>query len=1061
MKGDFTRDTFRPARHFSSVRMQQGRVQLDADWNEAEDIRLRRERVTGTDVIGGCGTPEADPGFGITFAAGGFKIGGGRYYADGILCENEADVEFDAQADYPGQADPTTGVQLFYLDVWEEHLTALEDTYIREVALNGPDTATRQRVVWQVKTHALPAGVTTCEAAMAQLLPATSARLQTRAKTLDDTEACTVKPGSSYKRLENQLYRFEVHTSGTLATATFKWSRDNGTVVTGFQAADGRTLIANSVGRDQMLSFASGQWIEVTDRRHELLSLPGEFFLVTRVDGNKLILDPLGPALNAANYGPDIKVRRWDSQKNITFTGLDANGYLTLEDGVQVLLTGADFRIGDYWLIPARTVTGDVEWPKTGLIPDALPPHGIDHARCPLAIATKTGATWSIVDCRNPFVPLTQVISMYYVAGDGQTVTPDPFIPSAFLPLDQNPTVGVSRGNQPVEGARVQFSIEQGAGQIVGLSTVPTNGQGLASCQWQLSSTDPVQKLRAVLLDSENAATHLPIVFTATLNTADKVAYTPNCPDLEAVGANTVQKAIDELCKRHGSNSCCKSVGVGGDFATLEEAFKILLADKQIRGICLCLMPGQHEWPNEPIEWPEGKSALSVTLTGIRGASAISSDRFIEIYNLEHLVISDLILNIHEGFVVRQVEEFDLTFSRVRGGGRWLVERTRALRIFDTIIGFDGMLDFKDNGHIWWRGVAAQIQSEFDAISIADYERLHIETCLLRNLTQSWDGATIRLQQGRQTLITGNEIRARRFAEQPPVVTHTLANAEGMVGEFVGELGKTMNKTAVNRRAKALLGASTTDRSARVGELDVLLSRNALVLGTEGVKRLQNLRDVLSRAEADEAMVAVAVAELNNAVSNPNTDTGMLAINEWPGVALVLEDGRGMFTITENIIYGYMSLYGNPGLQRIDAGMARMYDGVVQDGMPRWGIGALHFSNNDVLSVLLAETFASISGAGFKLFQANQSVEYPVFRALTFSDNTLAFPPFELLASGMTFTGNTINDLNRDQSQAGIFIGHRATYTGNLSHSQGDNVIEIVSATEYHGEAANVFLNIV
>ena len=34
MKGDFSRDTFDPAKQFTRVLMQQGRVQLDADWNE-------------------------------------------------------------------------------------------------------------------------------------------------------------------------------------------------------------------------------------------------------------------------------------------------------------------------------------------------------------------------------------------------------------------------------------------------------------------------------------------------------------------------------------------------------------------------------------------------------------------------------------------------------------------------------------------------------------------------------------------------------------------------------------------------------------------------------------------------------------------------------------------------------------------------------------------------------------------------------------------------------------------------------------------------------------------
>ena len=38
MKGDFSRRIYRPAKHFSSVLMQQGRVLLDSDWNEQAAI---------------------------------------------------------------------------------------------------------------------------------------------------------------------------------------------------------------------------------------------------------------------------------------------------------------------------------------------------------------------------------------------------------------------------------------------------------------------------------------------------------------------------------------------------------------------------------------------------------------------------------------------------------------------------------------------------------------------------------------------------------------------------------------------------------------------------------------------------------------------------------------------------------------------------------------------------------------------------------------------------------------------------------------------------------------
>src|SRR5947209_5790993 len=105
MKGDVSRDTFDPAKHYAGVRMQQGRVQTDADWNEQETIQRRRTRVEAKDVIGPCGAPEHDAGFAITVAGGALLIGAGRFYVDGILCENEVDaLAYESQPDLPGTA---------------------------------------------------------------------------------------------------------------------------------------------------------------------------------------------------------------------------------------------------------------------------------------------------------------------------------------------------------------------------------------------------------------------------------------------------------------------------------------------------------------------------------------------------------------------------------------------------------------------------------------------------------------------------------------------------------------------------------------------------------------------------------------------------------------------------------------------------------------------------------------------------------------------------------------------------------------------------------------------
>jgi hypothetical protein len=90
--GDITRATFEATRHFSGVRMQQGRVQLDADWNEQVDIAAHRERAEIRDVVGPSGVPKADRGFGLAATGDNsdLTLTSGRLYVDGVLCELES-----------------------------------------------------------------------------------------------------------------------------------------------------------------------------------------------------------------------------------------------------------------------------------------------------------------------------------------------------------------------------------------------------------------------------------------------------------------------------------------------------------------------------------------------------------------------------------------------------------------------------------------------------------------------------------------------------------------------------------------------------------------------------------------------------------------------------------------------------------------------------------------------------------------------------------------------------------------------------------------------------------
>src|SRR6476619_5365022 len=99
--GDLTRSPFRAHRHYAGVRLQQGRVQLDADWNEQLDLTAHRDRAEGLDVIGPAGVPKVDGGFDVTVSDDGkdLLLSPGRAWVAGHLCE--ADGDTTAIADTP------------------------------------------------------------------------------------------------------------------------------------------------------------------------------------------------------------------------------------------------------------------------------------------------------------------------------------------------------------------------------------------------------------------------------------------------------------------------------------------------------------------------------------------------------------------------------------------------------------------------------------------------------------------------------------------------------------------------------------------------------------------------------------------------------------------------------------------------------------------------------------------------------------------------------------------------------------------------------------------------
>ena len=462
MKGDFTRDSFDPSKRFKRVLMQQGRVQLDADFNEQAAILLHYMQALTKDLIGPHGGTGEDfkiealhePSPSGQQQARDFSISGGHYYVDGILCENSSGdpTHYTSQADYPLMDEEKLADgnhYLIYLDVWERLITAVEDNDIREVALGGPDTATRTMVVWQVKALRMtpeeiistgpppdptnPIKInpeTLLENKLKDLGKLNKGRLSARVQpTEEPADQCNIPPDSPYRGRENQLYRVEIHepssTNGS-AEPTFIWSRNNGSDVFPITTLQGDTAIVEHLGRDLTKSLEPDNWVEIVDDHFVKQGRPGPLLQVDRIDKAESAVTFRSKA--NPNYGEDeakrkhALLRRWDSAEeiNVTFPAKpdDSNsGWIPLEDGIEVRFEEGNFQTGDYWLIPARTATGKIQWPQAesnsaNQGPAAVPPHGIKHHYAPLGHIHLDGdgkvIESELEDYRRTFEPLSR-----------------------------------------------------------------------------------------------------------------------------------------------------------------------------------------------------------------------------------------------------------------------------------------------------------------------------------------------------------------------------------------------------------------------------------------------------------------------------------------------------------------------------------------------------------------------------------------------------------------------------------------------------------------------------
>ena len=351
-----------------------------------------------------------------------FRISPGRIYVSGMLCENEQEASYLNQPSYhtdrplvPPVSSGPPRKDLVYLDVWERHVTIMEDPSIGEIALGGGDTTTRVQTVWQVKVKEK---IQYDESSNTRVfgLPAikgwppnsSGGRLSTSlpAKT-PSNDPCAPRESVGYWGIENRLYRVEIHTGGSLNDATLKWSHDNGAIAVAVeQFLPPKRLIVKSLGRDNTLALRRGDWVEVLDDKNELNGEPGILACIDELDESGREITLSKDITEIARRGSvnlwRPKIRRWDQGKDaIRITGAPVE----LEYGIEVHFSGSNFRSGDYWVFTARAATGEIERLTSA------PPKGIEHYYCPLALISWQSAQYhglwaAIQDCRPKFKSL-------------------------------------------------------------------------------------------------------------------------------------------------------------------------------------------------------------------------------------------------------------------------------------------------------------------------------------------------------------------------------------------------------------------------------------------------------------------------------------------------------------------------------------------------------------------------------------------------------------------------------------------------------------------------------
>jgi DNA-binding beta-propeller fold protein YncE len=426
------------------------------DWSRVREVRYAALTTTATYRFSPLLAEASLDGNLVVMGGDGSSEGAGRFYGDGLAAVKERHETYFGQADLP-EADPaplaapaadTTRVDLAYLDLWERPVTYLEDPEVREIALEGPDTCTRTRLVAQVRVlpgAAVAIGIAPVrpDAALAALPQLGGGTLTTKdlpAAALDPcADPCEPEVVGTFVGAENRLVRVQVWSAGDVGaagaagTATLVWSQENGAVAT--PLLDDAALGSFTAVVEDPSPFAAGDLVELADDLADLITGPyttrtqtrGELRRITGIDLQARTVSwedaaAPDPALHAAlprayRVARRAKIRRWDALIPAT------PGDIVLTDGIVIELGGAGMLPGDYWSFTTRVADRSVE----RLI--EAPPRGVRHRYFPLAAITRAnvGGAQSVVvdDLRAAVRPLSRLDAAHVAFDPGHCAEED------------------------------------------------------------------------------------------------------------------------------------------------------------------------------------------------------------------------------------------------------------------------------------------------------------------------------------------------------------------------------------------------------------------------------------------------------------------------------------------------------------------------------------------------------------------------------------------------------------------------------------------------------------